>query len=670
MPPTSKMAEANCHGAEASALVTICFLLMLRPNSKPVKGDLPGRPGTAEGERSEMIRRLLVANRGEISARILRTCRRLGIECVVVFSQADAQSAWVRQADRALFLGPSPPLESYLDQEKVLAAAIRSDCQAVHPGFGFLAENSEFAQRVQEAGLIWVGPSPASMELLGNKGRARRQAEGLGLPVIPGVEVAAQGLPELSAWVENVGLPVMIKAAAGGGGKGMRLVEQLESLGSDLERARSEAFRSFGDDALLLEKFLPQARHIEVQILGDGYGRTVHLGERDCSLQRRHQKIVEESPAVGLSRDLLEKLYAAALQLARSVDYQNAGTVEFLVSEGEFYFLEVNPRLQVEHPVTEIVTGLDLVEWQIRVAAGEPLPWTEVSRQGHALEVRLYAEDANFLPSTGTLLEFTMPLGLRVETGYGVGDQVTPDYDPLLAKLITQASSRAQALQQMARALEQVVVLGVDCNRDFLRAQMEIDPTLPWILGQPARPAVSTENWAAPAAALVAWLSGGGDDWSNGLLPPYRWEFEGHPAVEIGQGCLQGQPFRAQWRAPHLTLEWRGETRSFQVHPTPGACWVSSSRGLACLRPRMARPGAALGSGTQAWVEAPLSGRLLRLTVKSGDPVEEGSLLGVIEAMKMEHRLLSPGPAQVEEIYFQEGEVVPHRARILSLTAL
>ena len=456
-----------------------------------------------------MIDRLLIANRGEIACRIARTCRTLGIAVVCVFTEADANALWVREADRAFRIG------SYLDAEGLVSVALRAGARAVHPGFGFLAENVAFARAVLAAGLIWVGPSPESMEALASKEGAKELAVRAEVPVLPNYTL------------ENAEFPLMVKAVAGGGGKGMRRVDRREDLLAATQSAASEAARSFGDDRFILEPLLVQARHVEVQVLGDQHGTVIHLGERDCSLQRRHQKVMEECPAPDLP--MRDQLHDASVRLARAAGYSNAGTVEFLVSGEQFYFLEMNTRLQVEHPVTEMVYGLDLVEWQLRIAQGERLA-LDLQPRGHAVEVRLYAEDPqhNHRPCAGPVLEWRQPTGVRVETALQVQDEISSHYDPMVAKLIAYGSTRDEALRRLRRALEDTVLFGVECNRDFLKHWLErahqerffID-TLdqhPW--NGPV------DEWAPWAAAAAQWLQWSGENWRNmpGLAP--RWRFQ------------------------------------------------------------------------------------------------------------------------------------------------
>jgi 3-methylcrotonyl-CoA carboxylase alpha subunit len=427
------------------------------------------------------VRRLLIANRGEIAVRVIRACREAGVSPVAVYSEADREALHIALADAAYLIGPGPASESYLRIENILEAARQSGADAVHPGYGFLSENADFARACADAGLTFVGPPESVIRLLGDKSAAKRLVESVGVPVVPGYSGEEQAPAHLKAAAKRIGTPLLIKAAAGGGGRGMRVVHKLEEFGDLLDEARREAQAAFGSDRVLLEKLVSRPRHVEFQIFGDAQGRVVHLFERECSIQRRHQKIVEESPSPALTPQLRARMAEAAVNAARAAGYVNAGTVEFLVEErpdGEhaFYFLEVNTRLQVEHPVTETLTGLDLVRWQLRVADGEPLPLAQeaIRAAGHALEVRLYAEDAaaGFLPSVGRLAQWREPSGpgVRVDSGVERGSDVSPYYDPMLAKLIARGENREQTLARMEQALRSFAVLGVQTNIAYLRA--------------------------------------------------------------------------------------------------------------------------------------------------------------------------------------------------------
>jgi acetyl-CoA carboxylase biotin carboxylase subunit len=424
------------------------------------------------------IRSVLVANRGEIALRIVRGARELGIHAVAVYSDADRLAPHVLEADEAHFIGPAPAAESYLLGDRLIEVAKRAGAEAVHPGYGFLAERADFARDVEAAGLVFVGPSPEAIAAMGDKSEARRRVAAAGVPIVPGLAEPAADVDEASRAAKDIGFPVLLKAAAGGGGKGMRVVREPSELARAFEAASREAESAFGDGRVYLERCIERPRHIEIQILGDAHGNVVHLGERECSIQRRHQKLIEEAPAPDLSRGARNAMGEAAVRAAKAVDYRSAGTVEFLYDAGEFFFLEMNTRLQVEHPVTELVTGIDLVEWQFRVASGEALEFTQdnITHTGHAIECRITSEDpsAGFLPSTGTISHIEVPAGpgIRWDGGVRTGVEVSLHYDPLLAKLIAWGPDRARAIARMARALDELMLDGVETSAPFLRRVM------------------------------------------------------------------------------------------------------------------------------------------------------------------------------------------------------
>ena len=451
-----------------------------------------------------MFDAVLIANRGEIACRVIRTLKRLGIRAIAVYSDADQGALHVAQADQAIRIGPAPASESYLRADAILDAARRAGAQAIHPGYGFLAENAGFARACRDAGLIFVGPSPEAIETMGAKDRAKAVAAAAEVPLVPGHHGGAQDDASLLEAAHELGFPVLLKAVAGGGGKGMRVVARPDEFAAALEGARREAQAAFGDERMLLERYLDAPRHIEVQVFGDRHGQVVHLFERDCSVQRRHQKVLEEAPAPGISAQQRAALGATAVRLARAIDYTGAGTIEFLMDQsGAFYFMEMNTRLQVEHPVTEMITGLDLVEWQLRVAAGERLPLSqkEIALAGHAIEGRLYAEDPEhgFLPSTGTLAHARLPASgpsVRVETGVRAGDRISPFYDPMLAKIVVWGPDRAAALRRLRGALFDTEVVGLSTNLEFLARVVDHDAF--------ASGAVATAFVADHAAELLA----------------------------------------------------------------------------------------------------------------------------------------------------------------------
>jgi 3-methylcrotonyl-CoA carboxylase alpha subunit len=423
-----------------------------------------------------LFKKILVANRGEIAVRIIRACRELGIPTVAVYSEADRTALHVRMADEAVFIGPAQANQSYLSIEKILQAAQECQVEAVHPGYGFLSENAAFARAAEQAGLTFIGPPAEAIAAMGDKAEARRRADQAGAPVVPGYQGEDDDASMQKA-AEDLGFPLLVKAAAGGGGKGMRVVWKAEEMLDAVQAARREAGHAFGDSRLLLERYIPQAHHVEIQVLADRHGKTLHLFERECSVQRRHQKIIEETPSPLLDEEMRQRMGASAVAAAKAVGYINAGTVEFIVDPltRSYYFLEMNTRLQVEHPVTELITGLDLVHWQIRIAAGEALPFDQedLVRRGHAIECRLYAEDpaGGFLPATGPLLRLVLPKGpgVRVDSGFATGDEITLHYDPLVAKFITHGENREAALHRMQSALRELVVLGVTTNWQFLQ---------------------------------------------------------------------------------------------------------------------------------------------------------------------------------------------------------
>jgi propionyl-CoA carboxylase alpha chain len=519
------------------------------------------------------ITRVLVANRGEISARVTRTLHRLGIDSVAVFSEPDRGLPYVDEATSAVALGGTTSAESYLDVAKILDAALRTGADAVHPGYGFLSENAEFAEAVQEAGLVWIGPTPASMRAMALKVEAKRIAEAAGVPLVPGAELDPDADSEsLLDAAARVGYPVLVKASAGGGGKGMRVVRDADELVDAVAGARREAQSSFGDATVFLERYVERARHVEVQVFGDEHGEVVHLFERECSVQRRHQKVVEESPSPGATPQTLDRMYAAAVSLAQAIGYVGAGTVEFLVSgEGdaqEFFFLEMNTRLQVEHPVTEMVTGLDLVEWQVRIARGEPLPLQQgdVERDGHAIEVRLYAEDParGFLPSTGTVTRWEL-LGYgdeRVDAGYDEGSVVSPHYDPMLAKVIAHAPDRAAAAASLATMLRQDAVGGVVTNVRTLVAILTSEAFLagdtttafldehPEVLAPLPPESVVRQQLAALGSLL---LDGDGERGSWGSRSPRGWRNVGGVPETLALRYAHG----ADDRVAVVAHEWR-----------------------------------------------------------------------------------------------------------------
>ena len=649
-----------------------------------------------------MFESLLVANRGEIACRVLRTARAMGLRTVAVYSDADAGAPHVQAADEAIRLPGAAAAETYLDIERLIEAAERTGAEAVHPGYGFLSESAAFARACDEAGLVFVGPTPDVIDAMGDKITAKETMRGIGVPVLPDAE--AGDYPWAAA--DTLGFPLLVKAAAGGGGKGMRLVEASSALADAVAAAKREAAGAFGDDRVFLERFVSPARHIEVQILGDVHGTVVHLGERECSVQRRHQKIIEESPSPAVDHALREQMTQAAVTAARQLGYRNAGTVEFVVGpDGDFYFLEVNTRLQVEHPVTEMAwrlldgTALDLVRLQLLVAAREPLPFTQddVVRGGHAIEARLYAEDvaAGFLPATGTLRSWSIPAGdqVRVDDGVVAGWKIDVHYDPMLAKVIAGAPTRGEAIAVLSKALRDSRIAGVTTNRDFLlRAlahpafrsgdydtglvEQHLDPQ-----GTPPGDAAVDRLHAAAAALaearhnhLAAPLPTLPPGWRNSRSQPHRLDYDcrgdvltveytpaadgtwvvsvdGQSAVAVVHGwpdTRDGDSIDLEWGGRRVTVEvaWHGDRVD-----------VDSSLGHSPLvrRPRFPTTTAEEASGG---LLAPMPGSVVTVTAAVGDAVTKGDLLVVLEAMKMEHRVVAPHDGRIEEVRVAAGSSV------------
>ncbi|PSJ39587.1 acetyl/propionyl/methylcrotonyl-CoA carboxylase subunit alpha [Allosphingosinicella deserti] len=615
-----------------------------------------------------MIRSLLIANRGEIACRVIRTARRLGIRTVAVFSDADRHALHVREADTAVHIGASPARESYLVGEKILAAARETGAEAIHPGYGFLSENADFAQAVLDAGLIWVGPTPASIRAMGLKDAAKRLMDEAGVPTTPGYLGDDQSPARLKAESDAIGYPVLIKAVAGGGGKGMRRVNAAAEFDDMLASCKREAAASFGDDRVLIEKYIERPRHIEVQVFGDSHGNVVHLFERDCSLQRRHQKVIEEAPAPGMDEVTRTAVCGAAVKAAQAVDYVGAGTIEFIADASEglrpdrIWFMEMNTRLQVEHPVTEEITGQDLVEWQLRVASGERLPLRQedLRIRGHAMEARLYAEDPahEFLPSTGRLDHFVLGRGVRIDTGVEEGDRISPYYDPMIAKLIASAPSRDEAIDRLIDTLDQLEVWPVRTNAAFL-ARAADDPDfrsgdvdtafIPSRIDRLVPELGAPESvWNLAATAMLASDFGRGE--------------EGEP-----WDSLQG--FRLNV-APDLkvAIAHGGETRLIDAGGDPPIEGIATARGenvlvfsagqaFAFTLPGVGG-GAAGGAASDGSLVSPMPGRVLSVDTRQGDTVVKGQKLVTLEAMKMEHSLVAPFDGIVAELQVGEGEQV------------
>jgi 3-methylcrotonyl-CoA carboxylase alpha subunit len=618
-----------------------------------------------------MFSSLLIANRGEIARRVIRTARRLGIRTIAVYSEADAAAPFVAEADEAILIGPAPARESYLRPEKLLEAARASGAEVIHPGYGFLSENAEFAQAVLDAGLIWVGPKPASIRAMGLKDAAKALMQKAGVPVTPGYLGEDQSEARLAAEAARIGFPLLIKAVAGGGGKGMRKVERLGDFAAALASCKREASSSFDDDRVLLEIYVTRPRHIEVQVFGDGHGNVVHLYERDCSLQRRHQKVIEEAPAPGMSPEVREAVCAAAVQAARAVDYQGAGTIEFIADASEglraerIWFMEMNTRLQVEHPVTEAITGQDLVEWQLRVAAGEVLPLRQeqIPLNGHAIEARLYAEnpDTGFLPSTGPLLHFVLPeAGVRVDSAVEQGGEVTAFYDPMIAKLIAHGPTRAAAAKRLEAACAGVQVWPVKTNAAFLARTLRhkaflgaaldtgfIEAHLPDLLGS-AEP----DDKVLRAAALA--------------------RLAAHATPQALLGFRLNAPPRIEVR-----LQQGGETRVVALEPGVGSLLpvamlgeetVVFEQGRAFAFAEVSADDTGHGAGESGGaVLSPMPGHILSVAVAEGDTVKKGAPLLVMEAMKMEMTLSAPCDGVVAELNAAPGARVAEGILLLRL---
>ncbi|WP_299327010.1 acetyl/propionyl/methylcrotonyl-CoA carboxylase subunit alpha [Parasphingopyxis sp.] len=640
-----------------------------------------------------MISSLLIANRGEIACRIIRTARRLGIRTVAVYSDADAKALHVREADEAVHIGPSPAAESYLVGEKIIAAAKDSAAEAIHPGYGFLSENADFAQAVIDAGLIWVGPKPESIRAMGLKDAAKKLMDEAGVPTTPGYLGEKQDVDFLAEQAEQIGYPVLIKAVAGGGGKGMRKVETAEDFSDALQSCRREAKAAFGNDIVLLEKWIESPRHIEVQVFGDSHGNVVHLFERDCSLQRRHQKVIEEAPAPGMDAETREEVCAAAVRAAKAVDYEGAGTIEFIADASEglradrIWFMEMNTRLQVEHPVTEEITGQDLVEWQLRVASGEKLPKTqdELSIDGWAMEARLYAEDpaSGFLPSTGRLefLSFIdeKPGVFRVETGVEQGDSVSPFYDPMIAKLVARAPTREDAIGDLQVMVRNSNIWPVKTNAGFLYRCLESesfragDITTAFIaeagdsLIPPAEPADAV--WAAAALRFQDEIEGSAQKDGTGANGPWvagsGFRLNGAPRREMA--ISSGGESRV------LPFDERGdEADGWLYHAARmdhGDAWLVVDRGQP-YRFVMARSeGAAAGAASDGAILSPMPGKIIAVSVAAGDTVAKGDKLVTLEAMKMEHSLTAPFDGTVAELNAETGGQVSEGTLLVQIEA-
>ncbi|MEN9373886.1 MAG: hypothetical protein RIR79_1438 [Pseudomonadota bacterium] len=681
-----------------------------------------------------MFTKILIANRGEIACRVAASAAKLAIKTVAVYSDADANSQHVAVCDEAVHLGGSAPRDSYLRWEKILAAAKETGAQAVHPGYGFLSENADFAQACADAGIAFIGPRPSSIRAMGLKAESKQLMEKAGVPLVPGYHGSDQNPELLQREADRIGYPVLIKASAGGGGKGMRAVEKAADFSDALASCKREAINSFGDDAVLIEKYVQRPRHIEIQVFGDTHGNYVYLFERDCSVQRRHQKVLEEAPAPGMTQALREKMGAAAIAAARAVDYVGAGTVEFIVEQRDnidgdgsmdFFFMEMNTRLQVEHPVTEAITGLDLVEWQLRVAAGEPLPLQQSDLQihGHAIEARICAEntDNNFLPATGTLNVYGLPphaafarapRGVRVDSGVREGDAISPFYDSMVAKLIVHGDTREQALARLDTALAHTHIVGLSTNVQFLRnvvqsasfTQANLDTAL---IPREAAVLFHQEKVGLPlaAAAVIAhtllqeqnanaargnWIDPWAqrDSWRSHGSSQRRFDFElagvRHLVflTTLHDGALQlnvgGESFALAFEALTHSINGIDVRLNTQRHIThvyengvnPVTKHVFTAKGATqiIVIDALAHAGDTASEGGK--LTAPMPGKVVSFSVKAGDAVKKGQALAVMEAMKMEHTIAAPADGVVQELLYAAGDQVTEGAELVRLATI
>jgi 3-methylcrotonyl-CoA carboxylase alpha subunit len=655
---------------------------------------------------------------------VIDTARRLGVATVAVYSEADAGARHIRMADEARPIGPAPARQSYLASDAILDAARRSGAEAIHPGYGFLSENAAFAEACARAGLVFIGPPPEAIRAMGSKAESKALMERAGVPLVPGYHGAAQDIPVLRDAAARIGYPVLIKASAGGGGKGMRIVESADDIVAAIEGAKREAAASFGDDRVLIEKYLTRPRHIEIQVFADGQGRTVSLFERDCSIQRRHQKVLEEAPAPGLSPGRRKEMGDSAIAAARAVGYVGAGTVEFIAEGDAYYFMEMNTRLQVEHPVTEMVTGLDLVEWQLRVAAGEPLPLDgeDLTLRGHAIEARLYAEDParDFLPAVGTLAHLRQPRDVagrvRVDTGIVQGDRITSHYDPMIAKLIVWGEDRPAAVRRLASALAEYEVVGVTTNLGLLRAiaghpafaaadtdtgflARHAAELMPQLSGEPASSREEAAALAAAALTVVAEQAEANRAHARGTGDPYSpwsatdgWRVNGEadqalrfragdaPALTVRVRPQADGLYHLEWprhsvraalmtdeTGPSLVLD--GVSRRLRVvHRGPEFTVILAGRNHTLLHEDpLAPPPAETASGDR--VTAPLPSRVTHVLVKPGDVVERNAPLVVVEAMKMEITLRAPQRGTIAQVRHAVDDMVEEGTELVTFAA-
>ena len=629
-----------------------------------------------------MFGKILIANRGEIACRVIRTARRLGVGTVAVFSDADRNALHVRLADEAQRIGPAPASESYLDGEAILAAAKACGAQAIHPGYGFLSENEAFAAACERAGIVFIGPRPDAIAAMGDKAAAKRLMEKASVPLVPGYHGERQDPAFLEKEGARIGYPVLIKPSAGGGGKGMRVVRSAKDFPDALEGAQREAKAAFGDERVLIERYLERPRHIEVQVFGDSRGNLVHLFERDCSVQRRHQKVLEEAPAPGMSSQTREKMGEAALAAARAIRYTGAGTVEFIAEpDGRFYFMEMNTRLQVEHPVTEMITGLDLVELQLRVAAGEPLPFTqdELGIRGHAIEARVYAEDPqrDFLPSTGRLAHLAFPDGVRVDAGVEEGAEITPWYDPMIAKVVAHGRDRAEALSRLRTALRATEIAGVTTNVEFLRRVCESrafrEADLDTHLIERNRAELLAPHGPLPPEVLQAAALAELRHEERTARESARRSGDPHSPWHAVDGWRLNEPPRHDFVFVHEGSEHRvrlslpAQSRANAHCVRDGRSWhvfFEGERWTLALKDELQGLDIDAGSGSLA---APMPGRVVKLMVEPGAKVTKGQALLILEAMKMEHTLAAPADGVVAAVHCTAGDQVLEGVELIRL---
>ncbi|MEY3550822.1 MAG: hypothetical protein RL520_1490 [Pseudomonadota bacterium] len=663
-----------------------------------------------------MFQKILIANRGEIACRVAATAARLGVQTVAVYSDADAKAAHVQACDEAVHIGGAAVQDSYLQWQRILDAALHTGAQAVHPGYGFLSENADFAKACAKSGLVFIGPGVEAIQAMGLKAASKQLMEKAGVPLVPGYHGADQSPAVLASEAKRIGFPVLIKASAGGGGKGMRIVHKDSDFAEALASCQREAKNSFGDDAVLIEKYVQRPRHIEIQVFGDSHGNVIHLHERDCSVQRRHQKVLEESPAPGMSADMRERMGAAAIAAAKAVNYVGAGTVEFIVEQSEqgmeFFFMEMNTRLQVEHPVTEAVTGLDLVEWQLRIACGEPLPWTQaqVHVNGHAIEARICAEtpDHDFLPAIGHLHVLKAPPAsrfcvspVRWDSGVREGDSISPHYDSMIAKLIVHGETREQALARLDQALSQLHVSGVQNNVAFLRrllrtdafAHAQLDTALitrehAQLFGQTGLPI--THAVAAAVAAQLRAEQPPSVGWTDPWAMRNDWLLQGQSRRQFVFHC-QGAAYPAvltrtvrggmtlrmadqeaafDWtdEAGPLQWHWGGQSLRCHVYRHGQDSHVFAQAGEVCLTRIDPLAHASQDTVASGNLTAPMPGKLLSFAVTVGEKVAAGQALAVMEAMKMEHTVAAPAAGTVAELLYAPGDQVAEGAPLLRLT--